>query len=135
MLKHIRRHIFVDLMLLPLLLWNPFKSHPMEKCLSLQPMLTHPLDLMHPLKRSDVFTIVFDPIYKDGKERSLHYFSVAHIRWYFPYARFIPIVGVRKRINWSVVICQDSTRWELPRGLLALCWRTLGSKRHRYAVA
>ena len=34
-----------------------------------------------------------------------------------------------------MVICQGSTRSELPRGLLALCRRTLGSERHWYAIA
>ena len=34
-----------------------------------------------------------------------------------------------------MVICQGSTRSELPSGLLALCRRTLGSERHRYAIA
>ena len=34
-----------------------------------------------------------------------------------------------------MVICQGSTRSELPWGLLALCRRTLGSERHRYAIA
>ena len=39
-------------------------------------------------------------------------------------------------IDWSMVTCQDSsTRSELPWGLLALCRRTLGSERHRYAIA
>ena len=33
------------------------------------------------------------------------------------------------------LICQGSTRSELPWGLLALCRRTLGSERHRYAIA
>ena len=34
-----------------------------------------------------------------------------------------------------MVTCQGSTRSELPWGLPALCRRTLGSERHRYAVA
>ena len=34
-----------------------------------------------------------------------------------------------------MVICQGSTRSELPWGLLALCRRTLGSERRRYTVA
>ena len=34
-----------------------------------------------------------------------------------------------------MVICQGSTRSELPWGLLALYRRTLGSERHRYAIA
>ena len=34
-----------------------------------------------------------------------------------------------------MVTCQSSTRSELPWGLLALCRRTLGSERHRYAIA
>ena len=38
-------------------------------------------------------------------------------------------------INWSMATCQGSTCSELPRGLLALCRRTLGSERHRYAIA
>ena len=33
--------------------------------------------------------------------------------------------------NWSVVIPEK----ELPCGLLGLCRRTLGSERHRYAIA
>ena len=31
-----------------------------------------------------------------------------------------------------MLTCQGSTRSELPRGLLALCRRSLGSERHRY---
>ena len=56
----------------------------------------------------------------------------------YQHAHFMPIVGVGKRgayFNWSMVICQGSTRSELLRGLLALCRRTLGSERHRYAIA
>ena len=34
-----------------------------------------------------------------------------------------------------MVTCQDSTRSELPWGVLALCRRTLGSERHRYGIA
>ena len=34
-----------------------------------------------------------------------------------------------------MVTCQGSTRLELPWGLLALCRRTLGSERHREAIA
>ena len=37
--------------------------------------------------------------------------------------------------HWSMVICQGSTRSELPWGLLALSRRTLGSERLRYAIA
>ena len=38
-------------------------------------------------------------------------------------------------INWPMATFQDSTRLELPCGLLALCQRTLGNERHRYAIA
>ena len=38
-------------------------------------------------------------------------------------------------IIWSMVTCQGSTRSELARNLLALRRRTLGSERHRYAIA
>ena len=38
-------------------------------------------------------------------------------------------------ISWPMVTCQGSARSELPWGLLALCWRALGSERHRYALA
>ena len=38
-------------------------------------------------------------------------------------------------INWSMLTCQGSTRSERPWGLLAPGRRTLGSERHRYAIA
>ena len=37
--------------------------------------------------------------------------------------------------NLSIVSCKGSTRSELHGGLLALCRQTLGSERHRYAIA
>ena len=62
--------------------------------------------------------------------------ALSYIR-YFQDAHFIPKVGVEREvhINWSMVTCQGSTRSELPPGLLALCRRTLGGERHRYAFA
>ena len=44
--------------------------------------------------------------------------------------------GKERRILIGLLVtCQGSTRSELPWGLLAPCRRTLGSERHRYAVA
>ena len=48
-----------------------------------------------------------------------------------------PGIGVGKRgaCYWSMVTIQGSTRSELPWGLLALCRRSLGNVRNRYAFA
>ena len=60
-------------------------------------------------------------------------------RRYIQYAHFIPIVGVGKErhtINWLVPdeLQRQHPLLELPWELLALCRRTLGSERHRYAI-
>ena len=44
--------------------------------------------------------------------------------------------GKERRIFiWSMMTCQGSTSLELPKGLPALCRRTLDSEHHRYAIA
>ena len=92
--------------------------------------ILHPIMYCIPLNiyciPSNMYCVLFLPI-----------ISTPHNRRYFQHAHFIPIVGVGKRgeYDWSMVTCQGSTPSELPWGSMAPCRRTLGSERHRYAIA
>ena len=81
--------------------------------------------------------IYFNHYTSSGQSRVYRVTQLRTSRRYFQHAHFIPLAVWEREahINWSMVTCQGSTRSELPRGLLAMCRRTLGSERHRYAFA